>query len=97
MLRILYPQEVSENEQLNLLLPREETRETNPPGHWLLPPPLSHLRCQVSSPAAGKERCPNSLGAAVPAPSPDPALDSAQQCTRASGTLWGDKVLKHHQ
>jgi len=36
MLRILYPQEVSENEQLNLLLPREETERNDPP--WALAP-----------------------------------------------------------
>lgn len=64
----LYTQEVSENEQFNLLLPREQTRETNPPGHWPPPPPLLYLWCQASSPAAGRERRPGMLGAAVLAP-----------------------------
>lgn len=62
-----YTQEVSENERFNLLLPREQTRETNPPGSWLLPL-LSHLQCQASFLAAGRERHGGSLGAAVLAP-----------------------------
>ena len=92
MLRILYPQEVSENEQLNLLLPREETERNDPP--WALAPAATTVTPLVPSVLSGcrKRKVSQQPWSSSAGPPPDPALDSApQRCTRPSGTLGGTR------